>query len=114
MISNCGYYDQHNSKLNKISKSSATQSTLIIDDQSSCKFNNSSFINKGLKIQRKDTIFEKNYWKISASHDGYLNNYDSIHERKIEFYPDQMTFFVTVINLKKKGIINNNFTVDFS
>ena len=37
-------------------------------------------------------VFEKNYWKINASHNGYLKKYDSIHERTIEFYPDQMTF----------------------
>ena len=38
LISNCGYYKKNNSKLNQLSKSSATQSTLIIDDSSSCKF----------------------------------------------------------------------------
>jgi len=39
LISNCGYYKRDNYKLNQLSKSSAAQSTLIIDDNSSCKFN---------------------------------------------------------------------------
>ena len=29
-------------------------------------------VKKGLKTSLKDSTFEKNYWKISASHDGYL------------------------------------------
>ena len=49
-------------------------------------------IKKGLKVIKRQTIIEKNYWKINASHDGYLKKYDSIHEREVEFYPEQMTF----------------------
>ena len=113
LISNCGYFNQNNPKLNKISKSTATQSTLIIDDQSSCKFNSSSFVRRGLRIIKKETIFEKNYWKINASHDGYLKNYNSIHARKIEFYPEQMAFFGTDIILKKRGNRNYRFDVRF-
>ena len=33
LISNCGYYNQDNKELCKLSRSSATQSTLVIDDQ---------------------------------------------------------------------------------
>ena len=40
LVSNCGYHKKDNSKLNGLSKSSAAQSTLIIDDNSSCKFIN--------------------------------------------------------------------------
>ena len=35
--------------------------------------------------------YNKNYWKIEASHDGYLKKYNSIHKREIEFYPEEMT-----------------------
>ena len=78
-----------NKKLNKISKSSASQNTLTIDDHSSNKINKLSLIDKGLKILKKEIIFEKNYWKIIASHDGYYKNYGSIHEREIEFFPEK-------------------------
>ena len=68
----------------------------MIEDHSSCSFKKvkkSDFIvNQGLKITKKNIVFEDNYWKISAAHDGYYNNYGSIHEREIEFYPEQMKF----------------------
>ena len=29
-----------------------------------------------LKYIKKNIIFEKNYWKIAATHDGYLKKYN--------------------------------------
>ena len=113
LISNCGYYKKDNHKLNYLSKSSAAQSTLVIDDNSSCKFikiDKSWLVKKGLKIIKKNSIYEKNYWKISASHDGYLKRYNSIHEREIEFFPDQMAFIGVDKIIKKK--INHNYKFD--
>ena len=107
LISNCGYYKKKNSKLNDLSKSSATQNTLVIDDNSSCKFINidkSLMVKRGLKIIKKNFVFEKNYWKITASHDGYLKKYNSIHEREIEFYTDNMTFVGIDRIIKKKSL----------
>ena len=112
LISNCGYYEKNDVKLNEISKSSAAQNTLVIDDTSSCKFkkiNDSWFIKKGLKIIKKSIIFEKDYWKINVSHDGYQAKYNSIHEREIEFYPEQNTFIGIDKIIKKK---NNNCKFD--
>ena len=54
--------------------------------------NESSKISHGLKILKKNIVFEKNYWKINATHDGYLKKYGVIHEREIEFFPDQIKF----------------------
>ncbi len=112
LISNCGYYKKKDHKLNLLSKSTATQNTLIIDDNSSCRFirvNDSFLINRGLKILKKKAIFEKNYWKIDASHDGYQKKYNIIHEREIEFYPEENTF-VGVDKIIKK--INNSYKFD--
>ena len=116
LVSNCGYYKKNNSKLNKLSKSSATQNTLTIDDNSSCKFNkikNLWLVKEGLKIIDKNSVCEKNYWKINASHDGYLKKYNSIHERKIEFYPEQMTFIGCDKIIKKKNNHNYKFDIRF-
>ena len=113
LITNCGYYKKNNQKLNHLSKSSAAQSTLVIDDSSSCRFvetNKTLSVKKGLKIIKKDTIFEKNYWKIIASHDGYLKKYNSIHEREIEFFPEKMIFVGSDRIIKKK--INHNYKFD--
>ena len=116
LISNCGYHKKNNIKLNLLSKSSATQSTLIIDDSSSCKFyknNKDWLIKKGLTVLKKDFICEKNYWKVSASHDGYLKKYKSIHEREIKFYLDQMSFVGVDKIIKKKNNYNYKFDIRF-
>ena len=51
-------------------------------------------LKKGLKILKKNTVYEKNYWKINASHDGYKKKYNAIYEREIEFYPEQSNLLV--------------------
>ena len=116
LITNCGYYKKYNSKLNQLSKSSATQNTLIIDDNSSCKFtkvHESFLIKNGLKILEKNSTFEKNYWRVKASHDGYQKKYHSIHEREIEFYPEEMTFIGSDKIIKKKTNHNYKFDIRF-
>ena len=116
LITNCGYHKNRENNLDQISKSSATQNTLVIDDNSSCKFkkiNQSLIIKKGLKVSKNEIVFEKNYWKINASHDGYLTKYNSIHEREIEFYPEQMTFKGVDKIIKKKTNHNYKFDIRF-
>ena len=116
LISNCGYYDGKNEKLVKLSKSTATHSTLIIDDSSSCKFKKNKkdyFLKDSLKILKKNIIFEKNYWKISSSHDGYNKKYNTIHERDIEYYPEKSKFVGTDKILIKKSNSNIKFDIRF-
>jgi len=117
LICNSGYFQNHNHKLNKLSKSSAIHSTLILDDRSSCKFNKtkeeSSKISQGLKILKKNIVFEKNYWKINAAHDGYLKQYGIIHEREIEFYPEQVKFVGHDKIISKNSIKNLKFEIRF-
>jgi len=95
LITNSGYFSDKNNKLNKLSKSTALHSTLILEDFSSCsseKINNNVVVEKGLKVLKKNIVFEKNYWKIMGSHNGYLEKFGTIHEREIEFYPEQNKF----------------------
>jgi uncharacterized heparinase superfamily protein len=96
LISNSGYFVNKKNKFNKLSKSTALQSTMIIEDYSSCNFKmikKSHFIvNRGLKITEKNVVFEDNFWKISAAHDGYFEKFGCIHKREVEFYPEQMKF----------------------
>ena len=116
LISNCGYFEKTNLKLNQISKSSATHSTLIIDDNSSCKFfkkKKSWNLKTGLKIIQNNSVFEENYWKINAAHDGYIKKYNSVHEREIEFYPEQMMFVGTDKIIKKKTNYSYKFEIRF-
>jgi len=114
LITNSGYFTDTQNKLNKFSKSTALQSTLSIEDHSSCdykkldKFN--LIVKKGVRIIKKNTVFEKNYWKISGSHDGYLKKFKTIHEREVEFYPEQMKF-VGFDKLQRK---NNSKDIEFN
>ena len=117
LICNSGYYQDYKHKLNDLSKSSAVHSTLIIDDRSSCKFtktkNKGSKLLQGLKILKKNIIFEKNYWKVHASHNGYLKRYGIIHEREVEFYPEQIKFVGHDKMISKNGIKNLKFEIRF-
>jgi uncharacterized heparinase superfamily protein len=117
LICNSGYFQNQQHQLHKVSKSSAIHSSLILDDTSSCKFNKtkneSSKISHGLKILKKHIVFEKNYWKINAAHDGYLKQYGVIHEREIEFYPEQMKFVGHDKIISKNGLKNLKFEIRF-
>ena len=112
LISNSGYFQDFKHQLNSISKSTATHSTLILDDNSSCKFEKVKkdyLLKNRFKILKKNIVFEKNYWKINASHDGYQKKFNTIHERNIEFYPGEETFIGCDKILKK---INKNYKFD--
>jgi uncharacterized heparinase superfamily protein len=117
LITNSGYFSNTKSKLNKLSKSTALQSTLSIEDHSSCdyrKLNKSNLIvDKGIHIIKKNLVFESNYWKISGSHDGYLKKFQTIHEREIEFYPEQTKFIGLDKLLRKDNSEEIKFDIRF-
>ena len=117
LISNSGYFANKNNKLNKLSKSTALQSTLIIEDYSSCNFikdeKKDYVIKRGIKVSNKNIVFEDNYWKISASHDGYFQKFSSIHKREIEYYPEQMKFIGYDKILRKETTKSIKFDIRF-
>ena len=117
LICNSGYFQNQHHQLNELSKSSAIHSSLILDDRSSCKFNKTknenSKISHGLKILKKHIVFEKNYWKINAAHDGYLKQYGVIHEREVEFYSEQIKFIGHDKIISKNGVKNLKFEIRF-
>ena len=117
LITNSGYFSNNQNKLNKLSKSTALQSTLSIEDHSSCNYRKSDKLNlivdKGIRITKKNIVFEDNYWKISGSHDGYIKNFQTVHERTIEFYPEQMKFIGFDKLLRKDNSQNIKFDIRF-
>ncbi|MDA9853624.1 heparinase II/III-family protein [Candidatus Pelagibacter sp.] len=117
IITNSGYFSNNRNKLNRLSKSTALQSTLSIEDHSSCeyrKLNKSNLIvNEGIHIIKKNIVFEDNYWKISGSHDGYLKKFHTIHEREIEFYPEQTKFIGFDKLLRKNNLGEIKFDIRF-
>ena len=58
LITNSGYFSNNQNKLNKLSKSTALQSTLSIEDHSSCNYRKLDKLNlivdKGIRIIKKN------------------------------------------------------------
>ena len=65
LISNNGYFQNYKHQLNPISKSTASHSTLCIDNQSSCKFRKDADglikLIKALKNFKKKYLFQKDF-----------------------------------------------------
>ena len=117
LITNSGYFQDPKHQLNSISKSTATHSTLILDNSSACNFKKngkgSSIISKGFKTFDNQINYKKNYWGIKCSHNGYLSRYGVIHQRNLEFDPDKNILFGKEILIKKKNFKVTNFEIRF-
>ena len=91
IICNSGYGKYLSQKINSISRSTAAHSTLYINDTSSCVFQKNKFINKVYgnslilqhKIINKNYLDNKNYYSISASHNGYEKRFGYLHKRSV-------------------------------
>ena len=117
IICNSGYYQNTKKNLNLISRSTAAHSTLTLNNNSIVSFKK-NFKNKILnKLNfntiNKNIVCEKNYWLIKCSHDGYLKNYGTIHERSLEFFPEKNKFVGTDKLIKNKNFIPTNFDIRF-
>ena len=117
LITNSGYFQDHNHQLNTISKSTAAHSTLILDNSSACNFKKNSkgpsVISKGFKTFDNEVSYDKNFWSIKCSHDGYLSRYGVIHQRNLEFYTDKSTLLGKDKLIKKKNFKVSNFEIRF-
>ncbi len=117
LISNCGYFQNYKHQLNSISKSTATHSTVVLDNRSSCIMKKDADgifkVDEEIKIIKKSIISEKNYWNISGSHDGYLKKYGVSHEREIEFFVEKNKFIGKDRLKKNKKFKSSNFEIRF-
>ncbi len=117
LITNSGYFPNSKNKLYKLSKSTALQSTLSIEDHSSCDYRkldkSNLIVDKSIHIIKKNLVFEDNYWKISGAHNGYLRKFQTIHEREIEFYPEQIKFIGFDKLLRKDNSREIKFDIRF-
>jgi len=92
VICNSGYGKYLSQKLSSLSRSTAAHSTLYINDTSSCIFQKNRFVNQiygdtlvqKLKIMKKNYTEDKNFYSISASHNGYEKKFGYIHARTIK------------------------------
>ena len=117
LICNSGYFQDTKKKLNLISRSTAAHSTLVLNNKSVANFKKDfkgKIFNKfNFKTLNKNVLFEKNYWLIKSSHDGYSRNYGTIHERILEFFPEKNKFVGTDKLIKNKNFLPTSFEIRF-
>ncbi len=117
LVSNSGYFQNYKDKFNLISKSTAAQSTLVVDNHSSCSFEKKSLnykkIENGLNILDKEVVNEKNYCLIKASHDGYLKRFGIIHQRSVELLVAENKLFGKDKLIKKREVSSKKFDIRF-
>ena len=117
LITNSGYFQDHDHQLNRISRSTATHSTLILDNSSVCSFKKNSkgpsVVSRGFKTFDNQVTYDNNYWNIKCSHDGYLSRYGVIHQRSLEFYSYKNIIFCKEKLIKKKNFKVTNFEIRF-
>ena len=116
IICNSGYFQNQNHKLNTISRSTVAHSTLILNNKSASTFkkkNKKTFLENGLKSINNNIIYQKNFWSIKGSHNGYQKEFGIIHERAIEFFPESNKFLGKDKLIKKKNYIPASFEIRF-
>ena len=103
IVTNCGFGNNISPKSELISRLTACQSTLTINDTTINKFERSKLINKAFGNSIKNTFKtssfnvrdDKEYIGCSITHNGYEKNFNCIHKREV--YLDKK-------NNKLKGI----------
>ena len=117
VITNSGYFQDYKHQLNIISKSSATQSTLVLNNTSSVNFerdkNGFMLASKNFKILTKEINLEDKIWFIKASHDAYLKSNGVIHERQINYFTDKFKLQGYDKLIKTKNFKPSNFEIRF-
>jgi len=116
IICNSGYFQNQNHKLNNISRSTVAHSTLILNNKSASTFkkkNKKTILENGLKSLTNNIVFEKNFWSIKGSHNGYQKEFGTIHERTLEFFPESNKILGKDKLIKKKNYISTNFEIRF-
>ncbi len=109
IISNSGFGDNISTKAELISRLTASQSTLTINDTSITKFERSKLINRvfgysiksTFKVQKHEVIDDKNLIGCSVSHNGYEKNFNCTHKREI--YLDHKSILKGIDHILKKS-----------
>ena len=117
IVTNSGYFQKHKHQLNLISKSTACHSTLVLNNSSSTQFvkmrDGTTQLSSSIKVYNKNIKIKKDYWNISADHDGYAKRFGAIHSRKIEFIRE-LKKFSGIDTIKKKNAKKElNFEIRF-
>ena len=115
MICNSGYGKYFSPKLTSLSRSTAAHSTLYLNDTSSCIFQKNKLINKvyGNSLVQKHKIInkryteDKNFYSITATHNGYEKKFGYIHTRSIKILKKEDKIFGQDELRKTKNYLNS-------
>ena len=117
VITNSGYFQDHRHQLNIISKSSATHSTLVLNNKSTVNFERDKYghmlVNKSFKILNKEIKNEKDFWSIRASHDAYSKSNGVIYERTLQCFHERCSLEGCDKLIKTKHFKPSNFEIRF-
>ena len=97
VICNSGFGKYLSLNLTSLSRSTASHSSLYINDTSSCLFQKNKIINKAYgcsliekhKITNKNYVEDKNFYFISATHNGYEKKFGYTHSRSIKIFKNK-------------------------
>ena len=114
IICNSGYGKYLSSTFTSLSRSTAAHSTLYINDTSSSLFQKNKLINKvyGNSLTQKHKIIskyykeDKDFYSISASHNGYEKKFGYIHKRSIKILKKKDKIFGNDELKKNKQYLN--------
>jgi uncharacterized heparinase superfamily protein len=117
IICNVGYAKNLSPKLSSLSRSTAAHSTLYLNNTSSCTFQKNKMINKiygnsllkTLKVLDKNYIENKDFFFLTASHNGYEKKFGYIHTRKVKILKNKDQIFGED-QLKKSQKYSNSVT----
>ncbi len=121
IITNCGFGKNISSKAELISRLTASQSTLTINDTSVTKFERNKLINRVFGNSIKNT-FKTNELKIkndkelfgcSVLHNGYEKNFSCVHKREIYLDIEKNKLIGSDHILKKKDSIPIRYVFRF-
>ena len=121
IISNSGFGDNISNKAELLSRLTACQTTLTLNDTSVTKFERNKLINKIFGNSIKNTfktydiniLNENNLIGCSASHNGYEKNFGCTHKREIYFDKENNYLKGLIIYLKKKMVFLLGMYLDF-
>ena len=110
IISNSGFGNNISTKAELISKLTASQSTLTINDTSITKFERSKLINRvfgnsiksTFKVQEHEFTNDKSLIGCSVSHNGYEKNFSCTHKREI-YLDNENNFLKGTDHILKKS-----------
>lgn len=110
LIVNAGSPEYGNKKYRELARLTAAHSTMIVEDTSSARVSNSSYLGSvfthGPREVEVTDITDDDFYGVNASHDGYIKDFGVVHQRQVRLSKDGniLAGFDMVEGVPAKGI----------